>query len=124
MKDEKVITKTESNALYILKAFAIIFAMSAHVVPYYIKTSGQAIRILTGIWQVLCRVGVPAFLIISAFFYKREKKDTLKFWKKKLLTLILPWFVAGMLNSCYVYFGQNLTGNFFIHVLKMSLKIN
>lgn len=45
--------------------------------------------------------GVFAFFFLSGFLYKRSKGDTSLFWKKKLLTVILPFFVASLFIFFY-----------------------
>jgi len=80
------IVSPEKDILYVLKAFAIISAVAAHcsgyTMPYAQRISG-----------LLGTIGVPVFLLLSGFFFK---KDGNNFWKKKWKTVVVPWLIWGV----------------------------
>ncbi len=92
------INDRESKAFYILKAFAIYSVMIAHLSDI-VADQGWLVYGLTRAAEPLACLGVPAFLAVSGFFYRRRPGDTVSFWKKKLVFLILPWLVAGLLRN-------------------------
>jgi len=92
------LTEWESKAFYILKAFAIYSVMIAHLSDI-VADQGWLVYGLTRAAEPLACLGVPTFLAVSGFFYRRKAGDTVSFWKKKLVFLILPWLVAGLLRN-------------------------
>ena len=79
--------RNNSNAFFVVKAFAALSIVSAHCV-YRNTPQVQAITDLFGM------VGVPIFLIVAGVFFKQnEENDT--FWMKKLKGIIVPWVTFG-----------------------------
>lgn len=88
--------KKESDAIWILKGIAILTVLAAHVIMPRDENIFHNIPII--FWKMLSNVGVMCFFICSGFFYKREKGDGVKFWRKKVKTLFLPWLLCGTLT--------------------------
>lgn len=79
-----------SQALYVMKAFAILFVVFAHCV-YRETPMVQKITELLGI------IAVPIFLMISGIFFKAEEPGR-SFWKKKFKGLVVPWLLWGVVT--------------------------
>ena len=79
-----------SRALYVMKAFAILFVVFAHCV-YREPPMVQKITELLGI------IAVPIFLMISGIFFKAEEPGR-SFWKKKFKGLVVPWLIWGVVT--------------------------
>lgn len=88
--------KKMSNTLYIMKFFAILSVIAAHVNE--VDYSNKLNYCITSAWKIFGVVGVIIFFILGGYFYKREKNDTKIFWKKKFKTIIIPWFVASVIT--------------------------
>lgn len=78
----------ESQAIWIMKAFAILTVIAAHV-NQIIDQSFFSLMV-TRIWKLLANIGVPAFLIMSGYLAGSSVK-----WNKKWKSLILPWMICG-----------------------------
>ena len=86
----------ESKAINIMKAIGILSVISAHVVS--LSYNGQFARLVTSLWSLFGKTGVIIFFTIGGFLYKRNNNDSLVFWKKKLIRIILPWFFCSSLT--------------------------
>lgn len=94
------------NAIEVMRAFFILSVIMAHF-------SGKVYSVFTGFPLELfycCRafgtVGVVGFFIISGYLYKREPGDTKRFWSKKLLFIIAPTLIAGVINYTVLNIGN------------------
>ncbi len=83
------LTKTQSNSLYVAKAFAILSVVCAHM------TFTNEYMIADTIRNCLGQLGVCIFFILSGFFYKRTENDSKKFWSKKVKNALVPWLVVS-----------------------------
>lgn len=90
------LTERESKALYVLKAFSIFSVITAHV--NIILKSNIFSNLMTAFWNLFGTIGVFCFFLLGGFFYRREEKDSGKYWKKKFFTLILPWLLCATLT--------------------------
>lgn len=84
-----MITKKESNMWYVMKAFAILFVVMAHMTftgNYHIA---EIIRTSIG------QIGVVIFFVSSGYFYLRNPHDSKKYWTKKTKTLFVPWLIMS-----------------------------
>lgn len=84
-----------SNTMKIAKVLAILTVIMAH------SRNGdyEFIGIIT---ERIGAVGVPVFFFIAGYYFKVGSEIT-KFWKKKVITVILPWIFTGsllFLNRC------------------------
>lgn len=85
-----------SQSLYVIRCIAVLAVITAHV--NNIDDSNLLSNIITHIWAIIARFGVPAFLISGGYYYHREKKDSKRFWKKKLFSVIIPWFFSSIIT--------------------------
>lgn len=83
------ITKTQSNSLFVAKAFAILSVICAHM------TFTNEYMVADIIRSCLAQIGVCVFFILSGFFYKRQENDCKEFWSKKLNNVLVPWFLIS-----------------------------
>ena len=86
------ITERQSAAFYVLKGLAIISVICAHFVMG--AADGDAAALAEKLRSVCGNLGVPCFFFAAGFFYRRSPGDFAPFWKKKLTTVVLPWFIA------------------------------
>ena len=92
--NQNIILNDESDTFYCIRAFAMLSAVAAHVNS--IIATPIASRIVTTIWAVYSRVGVPWFLILSGFFFRYSKEKAGEFWKKKGKSILIPWVLCGI----------------------------
>lgn len=91
----------ERSYIYILKAFALISIVCAHVsvvskdTNLFNNTSGL-------ILDSLGSIGVGVFLLISGYLFFNNKKSLTVFFKAKIKTIFIPWVFCGTLNFLYV----------------------
>lgn len=64
----------------------------------FIDNSNLLSSIITHIWAIIARFGVPCFLITGGYYYHREQKDTISFWRKKFFSVLLPWIIASFVT--------------------------
>lgn len=97
------VNERDSYYIYIIKAIAIFFVITAHV-NSVVDNKGLITNIISLIWNRLGSVAVPLFLICSAFFYHRERGDAKFFWMKKLVRIVIPWLILSaatyILQAC------------------------
>lgn len=92
---------TERKYIYVLKAFAILSVVSAHVAPVP-DTVGQCNQIVSWLLNAYGTAGVPVFYIISGYLFYRNKKGIQEFWRTKFSFIIVPWSFCGTLLWLYV----------------------
>ncbi len=86
----------ESKAIWILKSFAILSVMAAHVT---MKSSGGLLpEIFSKGWKLTINIGVMIFFVLSGYFYRFPEKNRLEFFRKKLSTVVIPWLFCGTLT--------------------------
>ncbi len=90
------VNATESRAFSILRVFAILSVIAAHVNRV---VEMPAIRgAISAFWNAFGQVGVICFFLMGGFFYHRERGDTKSFWQKKLTSLIIPWIFCSIIT--------------------------
>ncbi len=90
-----MISSRQSNALYVIRTFAILSVIAAHMPFGAEHPVAESLRIVFG------QIGVAVFFIVSGFFYHREDSDTAKFWQKKWRGIIVPWLVLAMCTYAF-----------------------
>lgn len=95
---DQTVTERESRAFFIIKAFAIFSVLVSHL-SNVICDQGILVTVTTAALEPWSMIGVPIFIAVSGFFYRRKPHDTWSFWKKKGMTIILPWIIAGILRN-------------------------
>lgn len=122
MKSSKQISKIISSAerisktLYVIKSFAILSVIVAHMPFTFEHQIAEIIRATLG------QIGVAVFFIVSGYYYSRRNGDSKEYWLKKVKTLLVPWgllstvvfflsvFVFGSGNNLLVGFIKNFLG--------------
>lgn len=117
---DQAVTERESRAFFIIKAIAIITVLIAHL-SNLVLDYGTVTAITTAALEPSMFMGIPIFVFVSGFFYRRKPHDTWEFWKKKGLVIVLPWLIAGILRNLvdiflyhsrepFIYYLQRLIG--------------
>lgn len=95
---DPTVTERESRAFFIIKAFAIFSVLVSHL-SNVLYDLGAVVTVSTVVLEPWAVMGVPIFIAVSGFFYRRGPRDSWSFWKKKGITIILPWIIAGVLRN-------------------------
>ena len=117
---DPTVTERESRAFFIIKAFAIFSVLVSHL-SNVICDRGTFTAVSTVALEPWAIMGVPIFIAVSGFFYRRKPHDTGSFWKKKGITIALPWIIAGILRNLvdvvlyhsrepFLYYVQRILG--------------
>lgn len=96
-----MVEKAESRYLFYLKAIAIFCVVCAHVAPVP-DASGIANRVCSRFLDCLGTMGVPILFMISGYFYEKNKDSFGVFWKKKAVTIVIPWVICETIVWFYV----------------------
>lgn len=92
----KKLSPADSQALYFVKAVAILSAVAAHA--SVIDTTTHASTVITCLWDIFSCLSIGCFLITGGILYTRESGDTARFWKHKAVTIVLPWIFCASLT--------------------------
>lgn len=95
------IDKEKSNLIYTVKALAIFSVVCAHCTSLNEEQSTLSMY-LNQFLNYLGTFGVPVLFVISGFFFYKNEKGFLAFWKNKLLTIIVPWVFCETFLWLYV----------------------
>ena len=95
------IEKAESIYLFYLKALAIFCVVCAHTAPVP-DTSSAVNSVCSRILDCMGTMGVPILFVISGYFYEKNKDSFGVFWKKKAVTIVLPWLICETVVWFYV----------------------
>lgn len=109
-----------SNTLYVIKFFAILFVISAHM-TFITSDIKQTEVVADSIRNTLGQIGVPIFFIVSGYFYRRSSGDTKIFWTKKAEKLIIPWFLFGILTFILSIILSSKHDNIVLNCAKWTL---
>lgn len=88
----------KNNIIYLMKAFAILSVIAAHV--NIIDNQYQINTLITNIWNRIGLIGVICFYVISGYLFsvKTTKKE---FYKKKFFKIIVPWIFATIISFAF-----------------------
>ncbi len=85
-----------SNTMYVASTLAILSVICAHMkLSLQPETEGYYVDKIQNLFGI---IGVACFFIKSGYYYKRKEGDTVSFWKRKALNLIVPWFFWSILT--------------------------
>ena len=91
---KRIYIPIERQYIYVIKIFAIISIVSAHLTS--IPDNSNKYNIISSfILQNIGNIGVPIFYLISGYLFFYNKHDFKNFFNKKIKTIILPWIVTG-----------------------------
>lgn len=92
----------------ILRALAAICVVSAHsaAVP---ATEGP-IYVFAQILDYVGTMGVPVFLLISGYLFTYNRRPFGAFWKRKLESIVVPWFFCATLVWLYIVLRKGNIG--------------
>ena len=115
---DPTVTERESRAFFIIKAFAIFSVLVSHL-SNVICDLGTFTTVSTVVLEPWAIMGVPIFIAVSGFFYRRGPHDTKAFWKKKGITIVMPWLIAGALRNLVDVFVYHKGGTFLYCIQRM-----
>lgn len=72
----------------IARVFAILFVIMAH-------SRNENYLVISTITERLGAIGVPVFFIMSGYFFNIKKYGVKAFWKKRITSILIPWFFTG-----------------------------
>lgn len=107
-----------SDSLFVIKAFAVLSVVTAHMMFTDAFPVSESMRNAFG------QIGVPVFLIISGFFFRREKGDSKTFWLKKIKTIALPWIVCAVGTFALSFIISHGRKNLLLDGIKWVFGIN
>jgi fucose 4-O-acetylase-like acetyltransferase len=82
--------KDFSNTVYVFRVFALLSAMSSHVLLF----AGDMAK---DVWMLFTTFGVPGFFICSGYFFNNRTPFKVM-WKRKLKSIIVPWVVVASIT--------------------------
>lgn len=100
--------KKRNMTIEYLRAFAIILVVLGHCLSYYSNTVAMT-RPVKMIFELIYSVHVPLFFFISGYLCHRQEKK--EFIKKKIIYILIPFFVFSVLKILY----SGLLSNEFAH---------
>lgn len=110
--------KRYDSCLNATRAFLLVSIVAAHC---GIAVSNDANRLLINSlrwWKYFGCLGVPGFFIISGYLYRKMAFQ--EFWRKKIQSIILPWFSCGVV----VYFVCQFPKYSMLDMIKFLLGYN
>ena len=114
---EKVVSESSSNAIFYLRAILALMVVNIHAVNNEVHFQSGNIQFENAIWlnnlefflsQIVSRMAVPAFFLISSYFLYRKSFDWFENVKKKFFSLMLPYFLINSLWILFFWIGQSL----------------
>lgn len=95
-----MLSKEQSNIIYNMKALCILSAVCAHTSTTV--NGGVITTRLSCLMSGMGSIGVPIFFLLSGMLFAKREYDIGTFWKKKVWSLLLPWFLTGTIVWLYV----------------------
>lgn len=92
--------KKYKEEIYIIKAFAVISIVTAHI--KLVSNNNLINNIISMVYSSIGVIGVPMFFIISGLLFYNNNKSLKHFFKSKIKTIIIPWLVTGTLVYIYI----------------------
>lgn len=105
-KKERMMNQETSKTLYRLKAFALVAIVMAHT--YYTEIPNEwAVRYI----HRFCTAGVFCFFFLSGFFFHPTKGQAAAFIRKKISSLVCPWFFCSSLYFALLVVTHTMSPN-------------
>lgn len=109
------------NIIWIAKGIAVIAIVACHCCHVNENASflNEVSYAIMNFWM---RLGVPVFYFFAGYFMKNDG-SYIEFWKKKTITIIVPWIVTGTMVWLYIVLrkgGLTLAGWFNYVLLRKS----
>lgn len=91
----------ERNLIAKMRAIGCLLVIGAHCssVP---SEACFMLNIIQTIMMSVCMVGVWFFFLLSGYLFYGNKRSFGDFWRRKLITIIIPWCFTGALVYLYV----------------------
>lgn len=99
--------KQRNISIELLRIVSCLLVIGIHVLPpyeiYITQNITDSEKIISLLFQCLVRVGLPVFFVISGIFLLNCKVENIfVFYKKRLLSLLIPFFVFSILHFAIV----------------------
>lgn len=101
----------ERNYIYVLKFFAVISIVSAHVAT--ISNQSSLNILASNILTSISSFGVAIFFLISGYLFYSNSNNIRQFFLKKIINIAIPWIMTGTLVFLYIALrkgGLNIGG--------------
>ncbi|ETT41438.1 hypothetical protein C162_26190 [Paenibacillus sp. FSL R7-269] len=93
-KDNSEYHFEERNYIYILKALALVSIVSAHSVGFT-STASRFNQLSSWLLGQIGSIGVGVFFLVSGFLFYRNSRTIGNFFRKKFITIVVPWVITG-----------------------------
>lgn len=96
-----MVTKEERTHIFILKSLAIFSVVCAHtgLVP---QDANYMALFNSKLLNYIGTMGVPVFFVISGYLFGKNARKFSDFWKKKSISIILPWLFCETFLWLYI----------------------
>lgn len=108
----RALKEKDKEYIYLIKGLAIFCVVCAHSSSIS-DNAGGVTHIISELLNYLGTMGVPVLFCISGYLFARNKKSWSVFWRRKLVTIIVPWIFCETLLWLYVVVrkgGMSLDG--------------
>lgn len=103
---EEIQKNKKDNTITIMRALLLISIVGAHSSITRIETTGIVSLCIWKIWQVISIIGVPGFFAISGYLYRGDAEHFEVMCKKKVLSILIPWYFCGMVVYIFSSFPK------------------
>lgn len=114
------------TVISIIMAYLVVQLHAYNITVYSLdgESGNRFVVILENFVDKVCKLAVPMFFLISGYLFFRdyELKDTIRKWKTRLKTIVLPWILWGILYWIYFLVINNIMGENFVDNVSFSLK--
>ena len=106
-----------------MKGFAILLMVMGHVIAYQFPSWQVALtdspRVTMIVWRIIYSFHMPLFMFCSGLFalhaYEYTWKSVAQFIWKRALTLLFPFFIAGLIRYCTL--GGQFLDYWYLYIL-------
>ncbi len=103
--EERWIDREQSSSIWNMKAFAVVAIIACHCC--HVSENASKINVIsTEFLNYWIGYGVPVFYFLSGYLFTCDKRGILHFVRKKLMTIFVPWIVAGTTVWLYIVFRK------------------
>lgn len=89
----------DSLAIDFVKSVAIFATIAAHTNGT--EATGPFTEAVSVFWGLVGSIGIGSFWIVGGSLYNRTAGDSGTFWRKRAVSLILPWIFCAVLTWSY-----------------------
>ena len=97
--------KEKNSTIYYIKGLAVLSVICAHCNAVLDAKNGF-VKVCSLILQNIGTVGVICFFVISGMLFHYKEGKMIMFFKKRIFSICVPWFVSASCVYLYVYFRK------------------